>query len=102
MVLGIKAGVSVQLCVADCRGVMLALFMMQGVLTYVILRPITAIMAMFAKALNFYDEGKMSPNGMWFWTGLINSISQVLPAFIFINYRTMPAVFLFLATYECG
>ena len=38
-----------------CMGVLA----MQGVLTYVILRPITAIMAMFAKALKFYNEGKL-------------------------------------------
>jgi len=58
----------------------------KGVLTYVILRPITAIMAMFAKALKFYNEGKLQPNGMWFWTGLINSISQCWAIYCLIMF----------------
>lgn len=50
---------------------------MQGILNYVILRPITAVMGMIAEAGKFYKAGNPSPSGMWFWVTMINNVSQV-------------------------
>lgn len=53
------------------------LIRVQGILNFVILRPITAVMVMIAEASSAYHQGRFYPDNMWFWVTMINNISQV-------------------------
>ncbi|CAD7695747.1 unnamed protein product [Ostreobium quekettii] len=58
----------------------------KGVLGYVILRPLTALAAMGAKAVGIYHDGEVTLAGVWFYTGLINSISQCWAIYCLIMF----------------
>lgn len=47
----------------------------KGILNYVVLRPILAVIGMLGETWNFYKVGKMT--GVWIWICVINNISQI-------------------------
>ncbi|CAD7696853.1 unnamed protein product [Ostreobium quekettii] len=59
---------------------------LQGVLGYVILRPLTVLAAIGAKTLRIYRDSQIRPDGVWFWTGLINSFSQCWAIYCLIMF----------------
>ncbi|GMH41682.1 hypothetical protein BSKO_09592 [Bryopsis sp. KO-2023] len=58
----------------------------KGILNYVILRPITAVMGMVAEALDFYKSGRFWPDGMWFWVTMINNVSQIWAIYCLVMF----------------
>lgn len=47
----------------------------QGTLQFVLIKPLTAVVAMFLQTIGKYGEGKFSPSCGFFWLALINNIS---------------------------
>lgn len=50
---------------------------MQGVLSYVILRPLMTVVATLAMLLGAYDDGSLSYDSLYTYVSIINATSQM-------------------------
>ena len=57
---------------------------MQGILNYVIVRPILAALGMIGERCGFYNTGSVA--GVWFWIFLINNFSQIWAIYCLIMF----------------
>jgi len=58
--------------------------LVQGILNYVILRPILAAMGMAGITWGFYNSGSVV--GVWFWIFLINNFSQIWAIYCLVMF----------------
>jgi len=50
---------------------------LQGVLNYVILRPLMTVVTVIAMLLGTYDDGSLAPTSLYTYVSLINATSQM-------------------------